>query len=158
MTLFDKGFLGTNAPLFMDLVTIIVALLPLLILISIKFAKDKKFKLHIFSQTILYVITLIVVLFFEYGVRKVGGFNAFMQSSKVSYNYSLIVLIMHILISIYMLFIWSKTIFLAFKNYKSKTLPGVYSAIHIKNGKKSTIAIILSSLTGIWVYLLLFTF
>ena len=156
--MFTQGFLGTKAPFFMDSVTLIVALLPILVGISISFSKFKMYKLHRFSQLLLFVTTLIVVFYFEYGVRVAGGFNAFMQNSGVDYSYSLVVLIGHIFISIVMLYLWAKTLFLGAVNFKSANLPGRYSKEHKELGKKSFLAILLSTLTGLWVYALLFIF
>ena len=51
--MFQPGFLGTRAPFFMDFVTIIVTLLPLLVGFAILLAKKKMFKLHIASQLFL---------------------------------------------------------------------------------------------------------
>jgi len=156
--MFSKGFLGTKAPFFMDSVTLIVALLPILVGISIFLAKSKKYKMHGFSQVLLFITTLVVVFYFEYGVRVAGGFNAFMENSSVDYSYSLIVLIGHILISVVMLYLWAKTLFLGAINFKSYNLPGRYSIEHKKLAKKSFLFIVLSSLTGLWVYALLFIF
>ena len=156
--MFNKGFLGTNAPFFMDSVTLIISLLPLILLLSIQFAKSKKIKLHIYSQLFIYVLSILVIVYFEYGVRVGGGFEFFMKDSKVSHTYALIVLIGHIITATIMLFVWSKTIFSGLSNYKKAKLPGVKSKEHKNAGIKTFIWITLSSLSGIWVYLLLFSF
>ena len=156
--MFKDGFLGTSAPFFMDSVTLIVALLPLLLLLSIQFAKNGKIKLHLFSQLFIFIFSILVIIYFEYGVRVGGGFDFFMKGSKVSHNYAFTVLIVHIIIATIMLFVWSKTVISGLINYRNGKLPGKKSKEHKKNAFRAFIWISLTSLTGIWVYMLLFMF
>ena len=155
--MFQAGFLGTRAPFFMDFVTLIVAALPLLVGIAISLAKKSKYTLHRVVQTVILIISILVVGYFEYGVRVGGGYEVFAQGTQVSHNYLLIVLIVHIVISVVTLGIWISTVIRASKDYE-RGLPGPYSKSHTKAGLRSFIGIVLTSLTGIWVYLLLFVF
>ena len=156
--MFQEGFLGTRAPFFMDFVTIIVALLPFLVLLAIGMAKRKSYKLHAQTQTLIFVVSIIVVGYFEYGVRLGGGFNSFMQESHTSHNYALWVLIIHIIIAVLSLFFWTKTLLEAKKSNKNQKLPGSFSISHKKAGIYTFIGIFLTGFTGIWVYLLLFVY
>ncbi len=156
--MFESGFLGTRAPFFMDFITLIVAVLPLLVLGAIAMAKKRAYKAHSFSQTIIFILSVIVVGYFEYGVRLGGGFNAFMEGSSVSHSYALWVLIVHILISVVTLGIWTSTLISAHKDQKINKLPGQFSQAHKKAGIRTFVGIFLTSLTGIWVYLLLFVY
>jgi putative membrane protein len=156
--MFEAGFFGTRAPYFMDFVMIIVALLPLLTLIAIGMAKIKSYKLHQVSQTIIFVVSLIVVGYFEYGVRVGGGFQAFMEGSNTAYNYAFYVLIFHILIALLTIVFWIKTILAARKAVKNNLLPGKASIQHKRDGKLTFAGIFLTSFTGIWVYVLLFIY
>lgn len=148
--MFETGFLGTRAPLFMDFVTLIVALLPLLMSLIIMLAVKKKYKEHAYAQIALFVISVIVVAYFEAGVRIGGGFNAFMDGSSVSYNYAFLVLVMHIIIATVTIFVWGYTVLRAKTNLKNNT--------HKKNGRYTFVGVVLTSLSGIWVYLLLFVY
>ena len=157
--MFEAGFLGTRAPFFMDFVTLIVALLPLLVGIAISFARKQKYELHGIVQTLIFVTSVLVVGYFEYGVRLGGGYEAFVQNTHVSHDYLFIVLMIHIVISVITLGVWASTIFHARKESKrGGILPGSYSLSHKKAGFRTFIGIVLTSLTGIWVYLLLFVF
>jgi len=156
--MFQSGFLGTRAPFFMDFVTIMVALLPLLVLGAISMAKRKSYKLHALSQTIIFIISVIVVGYFEFGVRLGGGFNAFMEGSNTSHTYALWVLIVHIIIAVVSLIIWVKILFSANKAKKNNQLPGSLSAEHKKAGIYTFIGIFLTGFTGLWVYVLLFVY
>ncbi len=105
-----------------------------------------------------FVISVIVVGFFEYGVRMEGGYKNLMEGSSVSHDYLLYVLIFHIIISVITLILWVKTLYYAKRYKKQSTLPGLYSETHKKDGKRTFIGIILTMLTGAWVYALLFVY
>jgi len=156
--MFQAGFLGTRAPLFMDIVSVIVALLPFLIFGAISLAKKGNYSAHESVQKLLFVVSVIVVAFFEIGVRMEGGYKNLMEGSSVSHDYLLYVLIFHIIISVITLILWVKTL-LGAKRYKRQaTLPGLYSQAHKKDGQYTFIGIILTMLTGAWVYALLFVY
>lgn len=148
--MFESGFLGTRAPFFMDFVTLIVALLPFLMMGVIFFAKMKKYKLHQVAQYILFVVSVIVVAYFEIGVRIGGGFNSFIEESSVAHHYALIVLIIHIIIATLTLFVWILALSRAKKYLRENK--------HVQMGKITFSGIVLTSLTGLWVYLLLFVY
>lgn len=148
--MFHQGFLGTRAPFFMDMVTIIVALLPLLVATAIYFAKRKSYKLHAFTQIFIYTFSVIVLGYFEYGVRLGGGFKYFIENTNLSHDYIFTVLVFHIAISIITLIIWTLTITMTKKQLATKT--------HKKSGIFTFIGVIATSLTGIWVYTLLFVY
>ena len=154
--MFQQGFLGTRAPFFMDFVVLIVALLPLLLLIAISFAKKSYYRLHAFTQTFLFTISVVVVGYFEYGVRIGGGYKGFLEGSSVSHHYALYVLIFHIIVATISFIFWGYTLLVARKDSKNHTLPGLYSTSHKKTGIRAFIGVTLTSLTGIWVYILLF--
>ena len=154
--MFEAGFLGTRAPFFMDVVTLIVALLPLLIIGAIMLAKKKKYKAHGQVQKLLFWVSLIVVVYFEYGVRSVGGFDAFMEDSSTPRSYAFWVLITHIAIAVVTLIIWINVLLRAKRDRRMNALPGMYSLQHKAAGIRAFIGILLTSLSGLWVYYLLF--
>lgn len=156
--MFKPGFLGTSAPFFMDMVTLIVAILPLLVYGAIILARKKMYLLHALVQNFLFIFTMVVIAYFELGVRVGGGFSAFMQGSNVSYTYTLVVLIVHILIAMLMLYYWSVTLITGNVHFKKGYIPGIYSKRHKMMAIKTFLGIIFTSFTGIWVYLLLFVF
>jgi len=148
--MFELGFFGTRAPLFMDIVTLIVALLPFLISANIMFAKEKKYKLHAFSQRLVFIVTIVVLVYFETGVRVSGGFNSFMSGSNVSHNYAFFVLLLHIAISTITIVLWFISIF--------RVKKFLTTGVHKLFGRIVFVGIVLTSLTGIWVYLILFVY
>jgi len=148
--MFEVGFLGTRAPFFMDFVTLIVAFLPLLVSGAISLARAKKYKLHAFAQIFIFAFSVIVLVYFETGVRIGGGFNAFMEGSSVSHNYAFFILVLHIAIAMITLILWFATLIRA----KRFLALGIHKVL----GRISFIGIVLTSLSGIWVYLILFVY
>lgn len=149
----DPGFFGTRAPLFMDIVSLIVITLPFLMLGIIYLAKVKKYKLHALLQIILFIVSVCVLIFFEIGVRYVGGFKSFMEASGVKHNYALIVLIFHIFISVSTIVIWIRTLLVAKKQVESGQ-----AAKHKKLGILTFIGVVMIVFTGGWVYFLMFVY
>ena len=156
--MFHPGFLGTRAQFFMDIVTLIVAVLPILVFSSILLARKKMYKLHALSQNIIYLFSVIVVGYFEYGVRVAGGFNFFVTESGVSYTYASVVMIMHIAIAVVTFLIWTYTVIKANYQFKKKEIPGLKSNAHKSLALKTFLGIIFTSFSGIWVYVLLFVY
>ena len=144
------GFFGTRAPLFMDVVSLIVAALPFMMLGIIFLAKKKEYKLHALLQGILYVVSVLVLTFFEIGVRFVGGFKSFMEDSSVGHNYAFIVLIFHIMVSVITLIIWTTTLLMAKKQLQLSK--------HKSAGWWTFFGVTMTMLTGMWVYFLLFVY
>lgn len=157
-SLFEMGFLGTRAPLFMDIVSVIVLALPFLVCGAILLAKNKHYHAHERAQILLFVVSVIVVGFFEYGVRMEGGYKSLMEGSSVSHDYLLYVLIFHIMIAVSTLILWIKTLYSAKQSKKNSTLPGTLSHKHKQDGQRTFVGIVLTMLTGAWVYALLFVY
>ncbi len=148
--MFENGFFGTRAPLFMDEVTLVVALLPVLLYAAIKLAYHKHYKAHAYMQLFLYIFSFIVVFYFEYGIRLAGGFEAFAKDSSIKHSYLFAVLVLHIAIAFSTTLFWSFTLFTARKQVRLRR--------HKRDGLITFIGVTLTSLTGIWVYLLLFLY
>jgi len=146
----QKGFLGTKAPLFMDEVTLIVALLPVLLFGAIQLARMKLYKAHALSQIFLYVTSIAAVFYFEFGIRAAGGFHAYIDQSSVSHPYFFAVLVLHVAIALSTLIFWTFTLFAAKKELVRKK--------HKRDGLLTFFGVTLTSLSGIWVYLLLFLY
>ena len=146
----QAGFFGTRAPLFMDIVSLIVAVLPFLMLGIISLAKIEKYKLHALLQGILFAVSVVVLTFFEIGVRFVGGFKSFMEGSSVGHDYAFIVLIFHIAVSVMTLIIWTTTLLMAKKQLQLNK--------HKRAGWLTFFGVVMTTLTGMWVYFILFVY
>lgn len=153
--LFSEGFLGTSAPFYLDFATVYFAILPFLLAFSIYLATKKEYKKHFISQAIILGVTLVVVVIFEIGVRIDGGFLEYSKNSNISYDFLLTFLIIHILIAIFAVGGWLYLFISTYKAYKNNSLD---TKKHKKIGKAIFIALTISSIMGIFIYLFLFSF
>ena len=153
--IFEKGFLGTTAPFYLDLTTVYFAVLPFLLAFSIYFAIKKEYGKHFISQAIILGITLIIVVIFEICIRISGGFLEYSKYSNVSFDFMLIFLTIHILIAIAAVGGWLFLFISSYKDYKNNSFNGKK---HKKIGKAIFTALTISSIMGVFIYLFLFVF
>jgi len=156
--MFQSGFLGTKAPFFMDFVMLIVALLPFLIGLGIVLARQGAWRMHRVYQWLVFVVSVVVVGWFEYGVRVGGGFHSFVENSTLPKMLLWGVLIFHIVVSTLTIIGWVRTLIAAERAYEAGNLPGGHTLPHRRQGWWTATGVFLTSLSGIWVYLLLFVF
>jgi len=154
--MFETGFFGTKAPLFMDIVTLIVVLLPFLLYGSILLAKKKKYRLHKLTQIALFITTILVVAFFEFGVRLDGGIKKYLTYTDISDSFVIGFLTFHITIATIAIILWGRLFYLSLKALKAGELPGKFSIYHKKLANITAIAIVLTAVTGFGVYYILF--
>jgi putative membrane protein len=154
--MFESGFLGTKALLYMDLITIYFAILPFLMGSAIFMAIKKKYKLHYKMQLSIFAITLIVVAIFEVGVRISGGFSAFMEHSNANYSYMLIFLVVHVLVAILSVALYSMLIYNSTREYIFKKEP--FALNHKKMGQVVFFGMTFTSIMGILIYYFLFMY
>jgi len=154
--MFETGFLGTKAPMYMDIITVYFSILPLLMIVAIVMAVKKKFALHYKMQLSIFVVTLIVVAIFEVGVRVSGGFSAFMQESNASYTPMLLFLVVHVIIAIISVVLYTALIYSSTQQYifKKEKL----SVNHKKMGKLVFAGMSITSLMGLFIYYALFIY
>ena len=154
--MFNVGFLGTRAPYFMDIVVLIVALLPLLVGASIWLAIKEEYRLHHITQSVLFVVTTVILIYFEYGIHMAGGFEYYMKESSFNLTMGFYLLIIHIIIATITMILWMSTLYFAKADRKRKALPGLYTSSHRKAGQRVAVAIVLTSVSGVGIYCILF--
>ena len=154
--MFGDGFLGTSAPLYMDVITVYFGLLPFLMAMAVYMAIKKKFDLHFKAQLAIYVMTIMVVVLFEVGVRVSGGFAFFMQESNANYDYMLTFLLAHVLIAFVSVVLYTLVVYSAIREYKLNHKPMLKS--HRKFGKLAFFGMTVTSITGVMVYYFLFVY
>jgi len=154
--MFEVGFLGTKALMYMDIITIYFALLPLFLTSAIYMAVKKKYKLHYKMQVSIFILTLIIIAIFEVGVRISGGFSAFMEQSNANYSYMLIFLVIHVLVAILSVVLYSTLIYSSTRQYIFKKEP--FATNHKKMGQVVFFGMTLTSIMGILIYYFLFMY
>ncbi|MEA3498690.1 MAG: DUF420 domain-containing protein [Campylobacterota bacterium] len=152
--MFSTGFLGTAAPFYMDFATLYFATLPILLGIGIHYAVKKEYEKHYKIQLGTFIITLIVVVIFEIGVRVSGGFLAFMEESNANYAFMVVFLVIHILIALISVVFWSALIYGAVKRHKIEgvSLPSSHKRI----GKYVFAGLTVTAIMGVMIYYFLF--
>lgn len=154
--MFETGFLGTRAFLYMDIVTLYFILFPFLMAFAIYMAVKKRYRLHHLLQQFLFLLSMLIIVIFEVGSRISGGFSYFIKDSNADYNFMIIFLIVHILIALgsvvaYIFLIYSST-----KQYISNK--HTVSSNHKKIGKIVYFGMTLTSLMGVMMYYFLFIY
>lgn len=152
--LFEPGFLGTKALMYMDIVTVYFAVLPFLLMFAIYQAIRKNYSLHVKSHIAILSLTLIMVILFESGVRLSGGFVQYAPTSKLPYDFLVLFLSVHIFIAILAVGGWMYLVISSYNMY-SKQLT-MDSAKHKKMGKWIFAAITVTSIMGTSIYCFLF--
>lgn len=156
--MFEAGFLGTRAPLFMDLVTIYFGLLPFLVGYAIALAVKGNYRAHFKTQAVLFLLTMVMVVIFEIGVRMGGGFNEYMQGSELSYGWVLGYLVVHILIALFTVAVWGHTIYKSMKAFVKEGADAPYFSQHKRRGRWLYLGIVITSVMGCSMYPILFIY
>ena len=154
--MFSTGFLGTSAPFYLDLITLYFAVLPALMFYSISYAIRKQYDKHLVSQLFLFALTLIVVVIFEVGVRISGGFMEFMKTAHISFDFMVAFLIIHVIIALASVVLWSALLYSAIKSYKLQQI-GI-SGSHKKVGYFVFFGMTITSFMGVMIYYFLFMY
>lgn len=154
--MFEVGFLGTKALMYMDIITIYFGLLPLLMASAIYMAIKKRYKLHYKMQVSIFALTLIVVAIFEVGIRVSGGFSAFMEQSNANNFYMLIFLVIHVLVAILSVVLYSILIYSSSQQFIFKKEPLALN--HKKMGQVVFFGMTSTSIMGILIYYFLFMY
>jgi putative membrane protein len=153
---FEPGFFGTRAPLYLDIVAVFFMLLPFLLFVSIRFAVKGDTKKHLISQLGIFVMTLLMIVIFEVGMRLAGGFKEYMAESSVSYSYFITFLIVHIIVAIATVNLWSYQIISSVKSYKKGTLVGENAQKHKKIARILMVGIVVTLIQAASIYYFMF--
>ena len=150
------GFLGTRATFFIDTIISFLVVLPMLIMISIFFAKRSFIKIHQFLQLSLLLISISTLALFAYSVHYVEGFESLLYQSTVGVKEAFVILTVHVTTVIISILIWFFTIIYALNDRKRRALPGVYSEPHKKAGRRALLSIVMMALTSFSIYWVLY--
>lgn len=154
--IFESGFLGTSAPLYLDIVTVYFAFLPLLLGGSVFLAVKKQLEAHYRSQIVIFIITVVMVLVFEIGVRLDGGFVAYAQGSTLSMAFLSIFLGVHIAIAVISVILWVITLYTSLREYHSTMDSVEFADRHKKKTYLLFAGLTVTSIMGVMIYLFLF--
>ena len=146
-----RGFLGTNAPVMMDVVVISLVLVLPLLAFSIGQAKRGAISTHRRLQVGLSVLLTLAVALFELEMRWAGGIKSLIEPHRYTLAFRGF-LWFHIFLAVSTLILWAITFFHAHKNFDGKDLLTSYKPTHRKLGLCSAAFLVLTSVTGLAVY------
>jgi hypothetical protein len=147
------GFLGTRAPLAIDVLCLAMLGVVLVLAWSIYQVKfRRRYRIHKWTQLTLAVILLAVVTLFEIDIRlhgwesraagDVGGRPA---------NVVWLALYVHLVFAVTSIMLWPITIFLALRNFSNPPAPGPHSRIHVPLARLSALDMVMTAATG-WIF------
>jgi len=97
-----------------------------------------------------------MIVVFEVGMRLAGGFKEYIKESSVPYSFFITFLIVHILVAIATVNLWSYQIISSVKSYKKGTLIGENAQRHKKIGKYLMIGITITLIQAGCIYYFMF--
>src|SRR4051794_15262560 len=147
------GFLGTRAPLMIDVVCLAMIGVVLVLGWSIYQVKIRShYQLHKWTQITLGAILLVAVILFEVDIRlhgweeraanAVGG-----KPAQAVYT----ALYIHLVFAISTVILWPTTIGLALANFSNPPIPGPHSRVHVPLARLAAIDMVLTAITG-WIF------
>ncbi len=154
--LFETGFLGTGAPLYLDVITLYFGILPFILAGSILFAIRKQYALHYRSQIAIFIITVVMVLLFEIGMRIDGGFMTYMEEGVMSMALFSIFLAVHIAVAVISVILWTIVLYTSFREYKAGVDMVEFARTHKRKSRLLFGGLTFTSVTGVLIYLILF--
>jgi len=149
----QTGFIST-APLFLDLSTLYYIILPFLLFTSIGYAIKHEYKKHIISQVFIFVITMVIIVLFEIGIRMNGGFVDLIKQSHLPYSPMMYFMVVHIIIAFTSICMWTYLVSSSYLSYKR----GHLINHHAKLGRFTFVGLTLSCIMGVVIYYLLFIY
>lgn len=147
------GFLGTRAPLILDVLCL--AMLGVVVVLAwsvyqVKFRQ--RYQLHKWTQITLGAILLVVVILFEIDIRLHGWEErAAGQLGGYAPTAAATALYVHLVFAVTTVILWPTTIVLALRNFPNPPVPGLHSRVHVPLARVAAADMVLTAVTG-WIF------
>jgi hypothetical protein len=147
------GFLGTRAPLMVDVVVLAMfAVVAVLAWSVFEVKARRRYQLHKWTQVTLGVVLLVTIILFEIDIRLHGweerAANA-IGAHPVQAVYT--ALYIHLMFAISTVVLWPVTIGLALANFSNPPMPGPHSRVHVPLARVAAADMVLTAITG-WIF------
>lgn len=160
----ERGFLGYDASLMLDVVVCALALIgPVLVWSISQVRSRRRFKRHRTVQLLLAALLFTAVGLFELDMKLQGGWEQIVNRDPehprltgAALDEIRTVLNVHLCFAITTPILWLVTIALAMWKFPNPPVPGRHSRLHAVLGSVSAIDLILTSLTGVVFYYMAF--
>jgi uncharacterized membrane protein YozB (DUF420 family) len=147
------GFLGTRAPLILDVLCLAMLAVVAVLAWSVYQVKyRRRYSLHKWTQVALGVVLLAVVILFEIDIRLHGWEErAAGQLGGHAPPAAVIALYVHLVFAVSTVILWPVTIFLALQNFPNPPRPAEHSRVHVPLARTAAMDMVLTAITG-WVF------
>lgn len=147
------GFLGTRASLVLDLLVLGMLFVVVILGWSVYQVKvRRRYSLHKWTQVVLGILVLAVVILFEVDIRLHGwemrAAGELGGRAPASVWYALYI---HLVFAISAVILWPVTIVLALRNFPNPPHPGPHSRVHIPLARAAAADMVMTTITG-WVF------
>jgi uncharacterized membrane protein YozB (DUF420 family) len=147
------GFLGTRAPLMLDVLVIAMLAVMLTLAWSIYQVKvRRRYQLHKWTQITLAAVLLVTVVFFEIDIRLHGWTSR--AAGQVGGEPAVAVwyaLYFHLVFAVTTVVLWPIVIFLALRSFPDPPRPAQHSKIHVPLARLAAADMVLTTITG-WLF------
>jgi hypothetical protein len=147
------GFLGTRAPLILDVLCLAMLGVVFVLCWSVYQVKfRRRYALHKWTQVTLGVVLLVVVVLFEIDIRlhgwqdRAAGIIGGRAPASTVY-----VLYFHLVFAVSTSILWPITIILALRNFPNPPMPGPHSRIHVPLARAAAADMVITTITG-WIF------
>lgn len=147
------GFLGFGAPFMMDVVMVALLVINPALFWSIQQAKKGRFEIHRKVQIALSAVLFIAVILFEVEIRLANGIANIIGEERYTDQFRM-VLYIHLLFSVTTTILWAVLTYKGIKLYTPQGFPEDYAPHHKKWGMIGALDLVMTTLTGYWVYYL----
>jgi putative membrane protein len=147
------GFLGTRAPLMIDVVCVAMIGVVLVLAWSIYQVKvRRRYQLHKWTQITLGAVVLVVVILFEVDIR-LHGWEERAANTGGGRPAPIVftALYVHLVFAISTVILWPITIGLAAANFGEPPAPGLHSRVHVPLARTAAADMVLTALSG-WIF------
>jgi hypothetical protein len=153
---FKAGFLGSTASLYMDLSVAYLVLLPMFMGVAIFFAVKRNYKTHRFLQILFFILAMVSLASFNYGVHIESSLFTLMESRSVAHNSASYIMMGHTVFSLLLLVLWISTLLFALGDRRRRALPGLYSLSHKKSGRRVLLVAVFHSFSMAYCYWMIY--
>lgn len=150
-----NGFLGTRADVIIDTVVVMFALWPFIIFGIIRLASKGRYQAHRNLQVIIFLLAFLLVLALEIDLRFSDLLVEIRQTSMYSSTLAKTIFGIHLFIALFTFISWLTLLVRSAKRFENK-LPGSFSGQHRLWGVIVLTGLILTSVTGIAMYTVVF--
>ena len=147
------GFLGTRAPLILDVLCLAMLAVVVVLAWSVYQVKvRRRYQLHKWTQVTLGVVLLTVVILFEIDIRLHGWEDrAAGQLGGKAPSQAVMALYIHLIFAVTTVILWPVTIILALRNFANPPTPGPHSRLHVPLARVAAGDMVLTAITG-WIF------